>query len=152
MELLNYARGNFCGMWVFAYSWGCCFVDAPVFSFSKKDNSSKFVFVENVNSLGRATQEYHENWATANSNDFTVLVIWKSEVLNMCEYALSEEKNTKFSNTLWQHLFFFLSEGCINNTFINEFHCNWFNIHVNIQYPCFINTILDQMLEMARPA
>lgn len=107
MELLNYARGNFCGMWVFAYSWGCCFVDAPVFSFSKKDNSSKFVFVENVNSLGRATQEYHENWATANSNDFTVLVIWKSEVLNMCEYALSEEKNTKFSNTLWQHLFFF---------------------------------------------
>lgn len=121
MELLNYARGNFCGMWVFAYSWGCCFVDAPVFSFSKKDNSSKFVFVENVNSLGRATQEYHENWATANSNDFTVLVIWKSEFLNMREYALSEGKKYKIKPyTLTTLIFFYQKDASIIYSSMNS--------------------------------
>lgn len=121
MELLNYAGGNFRGMWVFAYSWGCCFVDAPVFSFSKKDNSSKFVFVENVNSLGRATQEYHENWATANSNDFTVLVIWKSEVLNMCEYALSEGKKYKIKPyTLTTLIFFYQKDASIIYSSMNS--------------------------------
>lgn len=70
----------------------------------------------------------------------------------MHEYALSEGKKYKMKPYTLTTLIFFLSEGCINNIFINEFHCNRFNFHVNIQYPCFINTILDQMLELARPA
>lgn len=56
---------NFHGLWIFAYWWGCYSVDASVFS--KKDNSFKFVFIEDVNLLGRATKEYHENWANINS-------------------------------------------------------------------------------------
>lgn len=43
----------------FAYSWGCSFVHAPVFSVRKKENS-KFVFIEDVNLWGRANHEYHE--------------------------------------------------------------------------------------------
>lgn len=31
----------------------------------------KFFFFEDVNSLGRATHEYYENWVTMNSNDST---------------------------------------------------------------------------------
>lgn len=44
----------------FAYLWGCIFVDVPVFSVRKKENS-KFVFIEDVNLCGRATHEYNEN-------------------------------------------------------------------------------------------
>lgn len=130
-------------MCVFAYSWGCCFVDAPVFSFSKKAVSVRKVIFLNLFLLRMWIhwEEHHKLYLLFDKVNFWTCV-------NMhCQ----REKNTKLSHTLWQHLFF-LSEGCINNTFINEFHCNWFNFHVNIQYPCFINTILDQMLEMARPA
>lgn len=37
------------------------FVNAPVFSFSQKTNSLKFVFVKDVYSWQRTTLEYHEN-------------------------------------------------------------------------------------------
>lgn len=47
-----------CG--IFAYFWGCNFMDALVFSFSKKVNS-KFIFIEDVNSWRRARYEYQEN-------------------------------------------------------------------------------------------
>jgi hypothetical protein len=38
----------------------------------KQDNPGMSVFVEDVNSYVRGTHEFHENWATTNSNDFTV--------------------------------------------------------------------------------
>lgn len=59
-----------CGF--FVYSWGCKFGDGWVFSVSeRKLTLSKFVFVKDVNSFERATQEYHEHCATTNSNDST---------------------------------------------------------------------------------
>lgn len=47
---------------LFAFSWGRKFVEVSVFSFSKKKKTlSKFVLVEDVNSWGKASHEYHEN-------------------------------------------------------------------------------------------
>lgn len=46
---------------------GCVSVSVRKLTFT-----SKFVFVEDVNLWGRASHEYHENWATTNSNDSTV--------------------------------------------------------------------------------
>lgn len=60
----------FVDCWFFAYLWGCNFVDVLVFSFS---NAFKTCFVEDVNSWGRANHENHENSATMNSNDSTVV-------------------------------------------------------------------------------
>lgn len=52
-------------------------MDVSVFNFIVWNITlSKFlyqVFVENVNSLGRATHEYIENWAIMSSNDSTVI-------------------------------------------------------------------------------
>lgn len=136
MELLNYARGNFCGMWVFAYSWGCCFVDAPVFSFSKKAVSARKIILLNLFLL-----RMWIHWEGLPKNTTKIeppqipmisqyLLFEKVKFWTCVNMHCQREKNTKLSHTLWQHIFF-LSEGCINNTFINEFHRNWFNIHVN---------------------
>lgn len=54
----------------FVYSQGCYFVDASVTV--TKITLSKILFVEDLNSWKRAAHEYHENLATANSNDSSV--------------------------------------------------------------------------------
>lgn len=53
-------EANVRGLSVFAYPWGFYFVNASVFSFCEK-TISKFVFLEDVNSWGRATHEYNDN-------------------------------------------------------------------------------------------
>jgi hypothetical protein len=47
----------------------------------KKDNSGMYMFVEDVNSCVRATQEFHEDYATANFNDSTVIYKYKTNLL-----------------------------------------------------------------------
>lgn len=44
----------------FVYLWGCIFVDASVFSI-RKLTLLEFVFIEDVNSWEKATNEYYEN-------------------------------------------------------------------------------------------
>lgn len=67
-------------LWIvgfFAYSLGCYFVDASVFSLGNNNNFFNFFFsTEDVNSWGRATHEQHKKWSTTtgNSNAFTVIV------------------------------------------------------------------------------
>lgn len=45
----------------FAYSLGCNFVDVSVIVSVTKITLSKIVFIEDLNSWGRASHEYHEN-------------------------------------------------------------------------------------------
>lgn len=51
MESILFVSGDLglVDCWDFAFSWGCNFIDASVFSFSKKKSLSEMVFVENVN-------------------------------------------------------------------------------------------------------
>lgn len=56
---------------ILAYLLRCNFADASVLIFSRKTNFLWLVFLD-VNSLVRATHEYHENWATSRSNYSTV--------------------------------------------------------------------------------
>lgn len=51
-------------------------MDSSVFSFSKINNSFLiFFFLEDENLWGRASYEYHKNWATMNSNCVTVVCV-----------------------------------------------------------------------------
>lgn len=68
--LWNHSNSLMSISWIVeAYSWECNLEEASDFSFSKKTNSSKFAFVEDVNSWERASNKYHENWANTKSND-----------------------------------------------------------------------------------
>lgn len=49
----------------FAYSWGCYFMDASISVYGRKLTLSKSVFIEDANSCGRATHEYHSDESTA---------------------------------------------------------------------------------------
>lgn len=81
--------------WVFAYLWGCKFIEAEVLNFKTK---TKFVFVKDVNLWARAAQKYHENWATMNANDFTVLRIKLEHALQKLCYI----KEALMNLCLWQ--------------------------------------------------
>lgn len=62
---------------LFVFSWICNSVDASDFNFRRKTESFTIRFRQNVNLWLRATHEYHNNWATTNSNDFTISEIRK---------------------------------------------------------------------------
>lgn len=53
------------------------------------------LFVTNVNSLGKATYEYHENWVNMNSYDFTVGI-------NVESQRLKRSKSKKYMSHLNQ--------------------------------------------------
>lgn len=59
MESFIFLRANFRGLWVFLLI--CDFVDEWVLVSVRKPALSKFVFMEDANSRGRASYEYHEN-------------------------------------------------------------------------------------------
>ena len=69
----------------FVNSFGYNFVDAFVTVSITKITVSKIVFFEDLNSLGRVTNEYYENWATTNSNASTVYQL----VSGTCSYQQS---------------------------------------------------------------
>lgn len=71
-----------------------------VFSFSKKNTLSKFVLVEDVNSLVEATRKYHENWALPIYNDSTVNNLWLSDEIMAKHLRYTEKHDTgSFWNT-----------------------------------------------------
>lgn len=53
----------------------CYFVNASIFSFGKITYSSILFFVEDVNSLGSATNEYHVYWANFVPLFFTIVLM-----------------------------------------------------------------------------
>lgn len=73
VESFDFVGANFvdilpiCGdviLWIHGFSFSVYLV--------KKLHPSKFGFMEDVNLLERATNEYHEKWATTSSNDSIV--------------------------------------------------------------------------------
>lgn len=84
-------------LWNHLNTWGPIFVNCSFFWVIGRDvNSwmcrfsvsalkltlSKFVFVKDVNSFGRASHKYHENWTTMNSND-SMHSMWSVQLLDI---------------------------------------------------------------------
>lgn len=63
---------HFVEWWYLACLWGCNFVDGWFSVSVSKLTLSKFVFLDAVILSRKNTLEYHENWATTNSDDSTV--------------------------------------------------------------------------------
>lgn len=78
----------------------------------RKITLSKFVFVEDVNSWGRATHKYHENWATVNSNDF-IVYLWLSSVIlgKEINHSLGLKCHQKVKGNKYCHTWLYLSRS-----------------------------------------
>lgn len=113
-------------MWVFAYSWGCCLVDAAVFSFSKKAVSVRKVILLNLFLL--------RMWILWEGLSKNTTKIEPPQILMISQYLLFEkvnfwtcvnmhcqrEKKYKIQQYTLKTLIFFLKDASIIHSSMNS--------------------------------